>query len=486
MLYRYCEALVVVLILTSCVATKKVPVIQSNHEYHLERNIDLNGQDWILPDGAKIVCSKNGLVKNGRIIGRYASLINVRVESVSFSGSFRVLDIELMTDVDSLCYDISCLENFILKGNNHIVSSTSLGVLKNTNICIEDVMFDCTRCDGPFLYAIGNGLNTFVVENSKFINVPEIELLIARNVKAPLIRGCQFIGIANKFPRTIRTLVLNRFYECKGNVVFDRNLVRDCFGIAVGGIGFSKEDSVSVMITNNTICNVTNGGIVFNGGTVSNVLVTHNVISNVFCCGTQFDSEKGNAENAAINFHGFNNLTINNNTITNCIYSSAMDIDGSAKDGSQNNGVALACTDNKMENVLNTSLLGVKNAEIARNIISIAVRDSVCSTVSAININACDSLSLNSNRILITKPQNRSAYPIILCQNSNLSSGTIIIDNNTIMSDSDVYLMIYEGFTGSVSASNNNAISTTEFVPLKWVNNSQAKGININDKNIYK
>lgn len=85
-----------------------------------------------MPEGAKLVCTKKGGVKNGRVLGWNASVVNVTVEFVHFSGSFRELDIQLMNDVDLLCYDVSAIGSLNVQSNGHVVSSTSFGTLRNT------------------------------------------------------------------------------------------------------------------------------------------------------------------------------------------------------------------------------------------------------------------------------------------------------------------------------------------------------------------
>lgn len=355
---KFCGLLL--LMLSACATSSKIPLVQNNQEYQLTKALDLKGRDWKLSEGAKLVCSKKGKVKNGRIIGQNASVLNVPIESVRFSGAFRELDIKLLKDVDSLCYDISSIGSLNIQGNGHTVSSTTFGLIRNVDISFKDVIFDCTNSKSPFLYAIGNGQNTFTIEGCKFINIPEIELLVPKNMLNPVIRGCGFCGLLRDGGRTKATLVLNRLYGCKGDILFEGNTVHNCYGVAVDGIGYSKNDSVTVSIRNNEIRNMSNGGIVFNGGEVTNVVVENNKILNVFCCGSQFEGEKGSAENSAINFHGFHNLVIKNNSITDCIHSSAMDLDGTSSDGRQEKGIGLVCSGNEMLNVRQTYLFGVK------------------------------------------------------------------------------------------------------------------------------
>lgn len=485
--FKILSSFFLLLCLTSCATTSKLPQVQNNQVIQLNKTLDLRGQDWLLPEGAKLVCTKKSGVKNGRVLGRNASVVNVAVESVHFSGSFRELDIQLMNDVDSLCYDVSAIGSLNVQGNGHVVSSTSFGTLRNTDVCFKEVVFDCERItSSPFLYVIGNGQNTFSVEDCKFINISEVELLKPRNMLNPVVRGCEFCGLLREGGRTKETIVLNRFYECKGNIVFENNSIHDCHGVAVNGIGYSKNDVVTVSIRNNEIRNVSNGGIVFNGGEVTNVVVENNKISNVFCFGPQFEGERGNAENAAINFHGFHDVVIRNNTITDCIHSSAMDLDGTTSDGRQEKGVGLIFSGNILCNVLHTCMFGVKDVEYSGNEISVAEQDSATSTISAIILNACHNVNVHGNDFSIIKPRNAAAYPILIRQNSNRTSGRIQIQDNIISSDTNVYLMIYDGFTGEVDADNNKTISTTSSAALKWVNNSKSKGIRVEDKNVYR
>lgn len=460
-------------------------VIKRGQTIAVSKIIDLKGKDWILPKNATVACTSKGKIKNGRIIGQDSSIEGLHVESVRFAGTFNAIGISLLNDVDSLFCDISKFGNLQILGNGHIVRSTSFGAIRNVNVEIRDVVFDCTNCKGPFLYPIGNGNNTFVIEDCKFDNIPEIELLKPRNMLNPVIKRCEFNGLLNSSCRSKATIVLNRFYECKGNISFENNTVKNCFGVAVNGIGYSKDDEVSVSIRNNEISNVSNGGIVFNGGEVLNVYVENNTILNTFCFGSQFGGERGIAENAAINFHGFHDLSIRNNTITGCIHSAALDLDGTSDDGSQKKGIGVICAGNTMRNVLQTCLFGVTDAGIYNNVIDIAEQSSATSTISALSLNSCHNVEVSDNEFRLIKPNKTSAYPILIKQNANRTSGKINIHNNIIESDSNVYLMIYNSFTGEVEAENNKAISINTSAPLRWVNNSKSKGVHVKDKNVY-
>lgn len=485
-MHRILVFILLVILFVSCSGISKVLVIKQGQTMVVSKTIDLKGKDWVLPKNATLTCTSKGKIKNGRIVGQNSVIENLQVESVRFSGSFNVVSISLLNNMDSLFCDISKFGNLQILGNGHIVQSTSFGAIRNVNVEMRDVAFDRTNCKGPFLYPIGNGNNTFVIEDCRFDNIPEIELLKPRNMLNPVIRGCEFNGLLNTSCRSKATIVLNRFYECKGNISFENNTVKNCYGVAVNGIGYSKDDEITVSIRNNEISNVSNGGIVFNGGEVLNVCVENNAIFNTFCFGSQFDGERGVAENAAINFHGFHNLSIRNNTITDCIHSLALDLDGTSDDCSQKKGIRVICAGNTMRNVLHSCLFGVTDAEIYNNVLDIADQSSATSIISALSLNSCHNVEVRDNEFRLIKTNKTSAYPILIKQNTNRASGKINIHNNIIESDSNVYLMIYNGFTGEVEVENNKATSTKTSSPLKWVNNSKSKGIRVKDKNVYR
>lgn len=474
------------LILVSCSTSRSIPRLEKKQKYIITKTIDLRGEDWVLPENVILRCTSNGMIKNGRIVGDNSTIDNLRIKSVHFSGSFNSLKIVLLGNEDSLCAGLKINDSLQIIGNRHIISSTSFGTIRNVNVEFRNVVFDCSESKSPFLYCIGNGQNIFVVEDCKFINIPQIELLVPRNMRDPVIRRCEFSGLLKEGVRSKATIVLNRFYECKGNIVFEENHIHDCYGVGVNGIGYSKKDGVSVSIKKNVIKSMSNGGIVFNGGEVTNVSVEDNIISNIYCFGPQFNGEKGNAENAAINFHGFHNLHILNNTISDCTHSLSLDVDGTSLDAKQIKGDSLYCRGNIMRNVLQSYLFGVRYAEFFENDITIAEQPSASTVISGITLNSCHNVNLFSNVLRMQKPQKTDVYPIVIRQNTNQISGKISIHDNFINSDGNIYLMIYNGFTGNVDADNNKAISTNSCAPLKWVNNSKSKGIRVMDKNEYR
>lgn len=471
-------------ILCGCSITK--PNLAPGQIYTLKTTIDLEGDQWVLPEGATIICSSRGTVKNGKVVGQNASINNLAIESVQLSGSFREVEIHLKTDIDSLFNNASIKGCLKISGDGHSVSSTSFGILRDSDIELKNIRFDVSGTESPFLYAIGNGTNSFVIENCVFDNIPEIELLISRKMYNPTIRNCEFYGNVQKGKRIKATIALNRFYNCLGTIEFEDNSVKNCYGIAISGIGFSRNDSVMVRVRNNEIANISNGAIVFNGGEVSNVIVENNRISNIFCCGPELPGEKGIAENSAINFHGFNNLEISHNEIVDCTFSSALDIDGTSSDGRQEKGNGFICSENSFRNVLQSCFFGINDAIVSNNEFHIARQEEAQSTISAITLNSCHNIELNNNSISIEKPRDKAAYPILVRQNSNRTSGKLSIHNNDIISDGVVYLMIYDGFTGEIEVFDNNASSSTSSKPLKWANNSKTSTARIFDDNMYR
>lgn len=448
--------------------------------------IDLKGETWHLPVNAILCCETNGKVINGTIVGENAGIKNLNVENVRFSGSFSHLEISLLNNIDSLFIGKVNAKGLYINGNGHIVSSTSFGILRNINIYFKDIVFDCKNVKGVFLYPIGNGNNTFVIENCIFNNVPEIELLNPRKMLNPAIRGCRFNGLLYSNKRTKSQLLLNRFYECKGNIIFENNEIKDCFGTAVGGIGYKLTDSVSVFIKNNKIMNVSNGGIVFSGGHVTNVSVDNNYISNVYCLGAFTGNNQGFAENSAINFHGFSNLDIQYNTIVDCRNSYALDLDGSYLNSMENKGRHLNCSHNNFYNVLSPILFNVSDAVFSHNIIKIINQDNPKSPVSALIINSCSNIRIYGNVMEIKNPVNTRVYPIVVRQNTGRKSGNITITENTIKTDGKFYLMIHKGFSGELVADKNSTFSTKTNAPLLWVNNSVSATIRVADKNVYR
>ena len=450
------------------------------------RSIDLKGSTWQLPENAVLYCESNGKIINGTIIGKNANIDNLNIENVRITGTFSHIGISLLNNIDSLFIGTFRTKNLYINGNNHIVSSTSFGIHRNTNIHFKDIVFDCRNVKDTFLYPIGNGTNSFILENCTFNNVPEIELLNPRNMLNPVIRGCRFNGLLFSNERKKSQILLNRFYECKGKIVFESNEIKDCFGIAVGGIGYKQSDSVSVSIKNNKIMNVSNGGIVFSGGHVTNISVENNYISNVYCLGALMGENLGFAENAAINFHGFSQLDIQYNTIVGCRNSYAIDLDGSFSNSIENKGRLLNCSRNKLYNFLSPILFNISDAVFSHNVVKIINQEVSKSPVSALIINSCSDIRIYENEMEVHKPINTRAYPIVVRENIGRKSGNIIITKNTIKTDDILYLMIHEGFSGELIANKNFTFSAINNSPLLWVNNSVSGKIRVADPNVYR
>ena len=88
------------LLLASCSTVRIIPNLSKGREYKLTKILDLKGKDWILPEGATLVCASKGKIKNGIIVGQNSSVDYLKVESVRFTGSFKSICISLENDVD--------------------------------------------------------------------------------------------------------------------------------------------------------------------------------------------------------------------------------------------------------------------------------------------------------------------------------------------------------------------------------------------------
>lgn len=460
---------VLILFTLGCRVPVVLPTVTQSQTYILSQIIDLQGKVWRLPNNTIIQGEQKGLLKNGIVVGDSSSLINVQLSNVKLSGNYKDLDITLLDDTDTLILHNTSFQILRINGNRHNLGTSSFGIIRNCDIRLYNISFDCKNAKNPFLYSISSKKNNFVVENCQFKNIPEIELLIPRGMQNPTIRNCTFEGkVTPKVKRKQEKVALIRFYSCYGNVIFEGNTVSNCFGIAVDGIGFSEEKKNTLSVKNNVIRNVTNGGIVFNGGIVHNAVVEANHISNVFCFGKQSDKENGWAENAAINFHGFKKLVIRDNTIDNCIHSSAIDLDGTlSTDVSVRKGENVEIEGNTFNNIISPILYGVSNANIKNNNFIYIEDETSTGSESGLIINSCDDVKVNNNSFTVADISNREIYPIIVRQKRGRTSGKIEIKDNCIRTNGSFFLKISKGFTGILDMMHNDTESTTTGKPLK-------------------
>lgn len=454
-----------------------IPNLKEGETFRVSKNIDLKGQEWHLPKGAILIGSKRGNIKNGQLIGNHCSLRNIALYNVRMKGQFKEVVVTLSKDVDSLVLNGSTFTSLSIDGKGHRATITCLGKQRGADIALRNIILDCKSSSGPFLYPISEGTNRFLLEDCQFTNIPEIELLCIRGALNPEIRNCKFYGLVTKSSKRHRsTLPMIRFYGCHGDICFDGNVINNCFGIALDGIGHSEATNNIVKICNNVIDSVTNGGVVFNGGTIHNVTVENNRISNVHCLGSQFEKEAFLAENAVINFHGFKNLRIQNNIIRDCPYAYGLDLDGTlSSDLSVCKGETATIRGNKWERVLTTILFGVRDVQLTDNTFLYAGQSDVPAVQNGLSLNSCYDITITNNSITAYRAGNE-VYPIVIGQNRNRTSGTINIKGNTIKSDGDISVMVRETFSGTVKQGGNTTISTRTKKPLKVVDRSAKVG----------
>lgn len=447
--------------------------------------LDLHGKKWFTKPDCIIKCLDSGLIVNGEIVGDNAIGKDLHVSNVSFSGMFSDMSLTLFSDVDSLFRSNFQFKSLKIEGRDHIVSNTQFGLVRDADVSIKNTTFDCSNLQSSFLYLISTHQNLLCLDNCNFTNIPEVDFLIPRGIKNLVIQNCSFTGTVNPDSKPTKTsVVVCRFYECLGKLSFESNEIRNCFGIAVDGIGFRKEQDTNISISNNIIDNVTKGGIVFNGGVVHNVVIAHNRISNVNCLSGKLLDNASSAENSAINLHGFNKLKITNNIITNVVNASAIELNGIR--GNTWSGENVIITGNEFNTISRIVLLGIKEADMSENSFSFSKKAISRKSDSGLILNACQDLKIRKNVVNAVSDLNCNIYPFILRQNKNLKSGKISILDNKIRSNGKIYLMIYDGFTGQVIADNNDALSSTSNKSLKWVNNTKIKTFKVKDNNIYK
>lgn len=391
----------------------------------------------------------------------------------------------------SLAMDIDCpascehqIKNITIDGNGHIIKLKRFPKANYIDVWINNVIFDCSSAEDDFLYAISNGTGSFVVQNCTFVNIKEINLLTARGYATTFIAGNLFKGDLKN--DTIYTRATNRVvfvYDAKGEVILEKNTIRDCYGIGIDAIGFNDKMKEGVQIYENTIENVTNGGIVINGGDVWNAEICRNKISNVHCNGTQF-GESIDAENSAINVHGFHNLTVEGNMISDCIHGSCFDFDGSDGTDVIAKGSGLKVSGNVCENVCGSALFGVNDVVFENNtMMSVAEKENALNFLSVLG---CEDVAIRNNKITTHAPKNGSVYPIYLSNTSKLKSGDIVIRGNHIKSEGRTFLFVNQTFSGLCNLSKNHNQSVNGKSMLTYANNASAEHVRLLDADVVK
>lgn len=391
----------------------------------------------------------------------------------------------------SLAMDIECtassehqIKNITIDGNGHTVRIKKFPKARNIDVWLNNVIFDCSDSDDDFLYTINNGNGSFVVQNCKFVNIKEINLLTARGYATTSIRGNTFEGTLSEGARQTRATSRVIFvYDAKGKVIVENNRIYNCYGIGIDAIGFNEQMTAGVHINDNIIDCITNGGIVINGGDVWNTEICRNKISNVHCNGSQFGESIG-AENSAINVHGFHSLAVEDNMISDCIHGSCFDFDGS--DGTEviAKGTGLKVSGNVCRNVCGTALFGVKDAVFENNTMA-SVKEQE-DALNFISVLGCEDVTIRNNKITAYAPKKGSIYPIYLSNTSKLKSGQIAINGNIIESEGQTFLFCNQAFSGMCHLSKNQSHSLNGKNKLTFANNAGADHINLLDADLSK
>ena len=481
---------------------------KENTTYVITSAVNLNNAVLSIPQGCTIVMQGQGLLSNGTLKGNNTRVDNLSAEDVQFQGSFsndRLLidethfrghvdllgilasfpnaTIALGMDIAVASSSSQPMMGMKIEGNGHTIKANKFPQTRNVDVFLHDVVFDCSQAEDDFLYVINNAAGRFVIRDCYFKNIRECNLITARGFAETILSGNRFEGLLNSAKRTRATSRVILAYDAKGKVNISNNIIRDCFGIGIDAIGFNSQMKAGVIISGNIIENVTNGGIVINGGDLWNATISRNSIKNIHCRGTQFGEQKG-AENSAINVHGFHNLTVEGNMISDCIYGSCFDFDGS--DGTEviAKGTGLKVSGNVCQNVCGTALFGVKDAAFENNtMVSVKEKEDALNFLSVLG---CEAITIRNNNITAHATKKGSVYPIYLSNTSELHSGDITISGNTIESEGQTFLFCNQAFSGLCHLSKNQNRSLNGKYKLTFANNAGEEHINLLDADFAK
>lgn len=472
---------IAIIIVASIIFTSAIPMSTYRAHFVVSEPIDLKGETLTLSPGSVIMFEKNGLVTNGTIEGNGNFIKNPRFDNVRFKGSFineeiTLNEITFGRDPDfwgiltsfvnatiTLDDDIAPesvlqkdlkLRNIKIKGNNHTIYVKDFPIFIDPEVYLENINFDCTEATNQVFYAIGQD-KTFIVKQCRFINIPEVKYtLCPRGYSHTLIEDCSFAGtLTSASTRKSESSFTILLYSCSGDIVVRRNTIYNCFGSAVEGVGFSEESNTSIIIENNAIDKVTNGGIVFSGGYVWNVIVRCNAISNTHYLGKQFAGEIDGGPNSAINFHGFNNVLVEGNTITDCINSSALDFDGSISSGIKvEKGKKLQVRDNQCLRTGPVALFVVEDVTLKRNTF---ISDDSNISQSIMTISGANNIEIQSNQFNLSRGKAQRYYPIYITDTGSVHSGRIKIGDNKIISNDKHFIFVNTVFSGDCEIGEN-------------------------------
>ena len=472
-----------------------------NTRYVIKKPIDLQSSTITIPAGSTLEFKCKGIIHNGTICGNETKIKKPKLQRIRFAGSFINDAITVNDDIDvetdfwsfiecfpkadvTLTKDIALsdtqvkdmnVNRFHINGKGHVIKVQRCPILRNVDVKLENVTFECTDASEHVIYAIGGQGRHFAARKCSFVNVPEVTSLCSRAYDDVLIEQCFISGLLK--PSSRRSTEFNTqilVYACSGRVIIRDNAIKDCYGGAIKGIGFKADEHSCVLVENNTVDNVSNGGIVFAGGEVWNITIINNKISQTHSLGKQFDKELDGAINSAINIHGFHNALVENNIIENCPKSSSLDFDGSvAGESSVAKGTGLVVRNNHISHSGPVAIFVVQDAEFRGNTIH---NDSDYDSQNIVSISGSSNLHIEGNTFHLNKGKARSFYPIYLTDSKYVHSGQIRIEGNSIETNGEHFIFVNHDFTGDCQISDNSVnASGRKDGNLNIINNSKTK-----------
>lgn len=474
-------------------------------KYVIKNPIDLHGENIKIPLGSTLEFSNQGLLKNGTLTGNETTLKHPILHKIFFKGTFAnnaitvndafdaetdfwnlvkcfpKADITLAKDImlpDAPVKDIT-IDRFHINGKGHTITVGTCPILRNVDVCISNIVFDCKKAKEHIIYALGiTPKHRFTASNCKFYNTPEATSLCPRAYTDVLIKDCTITGMLNKNSRRSKQFTAQiLIYECTGNVIVKNNIIKNCFGAGIDGIGFKPNKNSHVLIKCNTIDNVTNGGIVFAGGDVWNVTVQNNIISNTHVLGNNFDDENNGGPNSAINFHGFHNIVVKNNTITDCLNSLAMTFNGSASGNTMvKKGSNLRVHNNRCTRTGHIALFVVEDVSFKGNAF---INDDTNASQSIVSVSGASNIEIKSNQFRLAKGIIKSYYPVYITDAGIVPSGRIKIEDNRISTNDKYFIFVNTHFTGNCEVGK-NAIEVSGLPDGKlFIVNNSTKNVDI-------
>jgi hypothetical protein len=473
---------------------------KSDTRYVFKNPIDLQGSNLLIPDGCILEFRGKGLLSNGTLTGNETMLKRPKLQKIRFNGTFANELITINNSFDAefdfwnfiKCFpyaDILLSKDIILpdapekdmtihrlhiNGEGHTITVCRCPILRDVDVWLKNITFDCTRAQEFIIYALGiTPEHRFSVCNCKFINVPEAMSLCPRAYSQVLIEGCSITGILDGDSRRTKEYISQILvYACNGRIIVRNNTLKNCFGIGINGIGYKPNEQATVLVEGNTIDYVANGGIVFSGGEVWNATVRNNHISHTHALGKQFDGEIDGGPNSAINFHGFYNVLIENNTIDNCPNSSSFDFDGSlsGKTGIEK-GTGLVVQNNIITRSGGIAFFVVQDVKFANNTLQSANN---ADDQHYFDISGSRNLIIHGNNLKLNKGRAKKYYPIYITDTKTVKCGKIKIGGNVVSTDGQHFVFINAAFTGECQIEENTVRSSgSKDGTLSVVNNSK-------------